>query len=191
MVDAEGHAALFRQRNRENIKAYLNGSKTVRDAGGGNPNFAVLRLVETAKRKRIMLVFFTYPYHADVLLSFQKAGLWPAYEDWLRDLAAFSARNAVFTYDFTRIDELTGRGVPPPGDTKTDMKWYWRAFGHFKSALGDRMILIMNTSLDDRLLLSPENVDVRLAELREVLPSTDSSIPRRCGVLKAVEGATR
>jgi hypothetical protein len=192
VVDAEGHAALFRQRNRENIKAYLKGSKTVRDAGGGNPNFAVLqRLVETAKRKRIMLVFFTYPYHADVLLSFQKAGLWPAYEDWLRDLAAFSARNAVFTYDFTRIDELTGEGVPPPGDTKTDMKWYWEA-GHFKSALGDRMILIMNTSLDDRLLLSPENVDARLAELREGLAVYGQQHPEALRRIdEAVEGATR
>jgi len=177
VVDAEGHAALFRQRNRENIKAYLEGSKTVRRPGGDNPNFAMLqRLVETAKRKRIVLVFFTYPYHADILLSFRSSGLWPAYEDWVRDLAAFSARNHVLTYDFTRIDEVTGEPVPAQGDTKADMKWYWEA-GHFKSALGDRMIMIMNSSLDDRLVLTPESVNARLSELSEGLAAYGKQHP--------------
>lgn len=192
LVDTEGHAALFHQRNRENIKAYLAGSKTVRLPGDGNPNFAALRnLAETAKRKRIVLVFFTYPYHADILLSFRKTGLWPAYEDWLRDLAAFSADNHVLTYNFTRIDAVTGEPVPVRGDTKTTMEWYWEA-GHFKSALGDRMIAIMNASLDDRFLLSPENVDMRLSELREGLDAYGKEHPE--GVLridKAFREATK
>ena len=159
---------------------------------GSNPNFAGLqRLVDTAKRKRIAVVFFTYPYHADILLSFRKSGLWPAYEDWLRDLAAFSARNHVLTYDFTRIDEVTGEAVPAPGDTKADMKWYWEA-GHFKSALGDRMIMIMNTSLDDRLVLSPENVDARLAELREGFAAYDKQHPEALRRIdEAFEGAAQ
>lgn len=169
IIAEEGHAALFRQRDRENMAYYLAGPKQVRWGPEQNPEFDALEdLVQTAKRRQISLTFFTYPYHADILLSYRKAGLWPAYEAWLRDLAAFSARTGIITYMFTRIDEVTGEAVPPAGDTRTHMRWYWEA-GHFKPVLGDRMILIMNTSLDDRLVLTPENVEARIAELRDGL----------------------
>jgi hypothetical protein len=177
IIAEEGHAGLFRQRNRENLEYYLAGPKRVRWGPEQNPEFDALEdLVQTAKTRRIALTLFTYPYHADLLLSFQKAGLWPAYEDWLRDLAAFSARTGILTYMFTRVDEVTGEAVPEDGDTKTQMRWYWEA-GHFKPALGDRMVLIMNTSLDDRLVLTPDNVEARIGELRDGLAAYGEQHP--------------
>jgi len=32
--------------------------------------------------------------------------------------------------------------VPPPGDTRTEMRWYWEA-GHFKKSLGEIMLATM------------------------------------------------
>jgi len=192
IVAEEGHAALFRQRSRENLKYFIAGPKRVRWGPEQNPEFDALEdLVRTAKAQRISLTFFTYPYHADLLLSYRKAGLWPAYEDWLRDLAAFSARTGILTYMFTRIDEVTGEAVPEEGDTKTHMRWYWEA-GHFKPALGDRMTLIMARSFDDRLLLTPDTVEARIRDLREGLDTYGEQHPEALHRIdEAFEDASR
>lgn len=139
-VAAEGHAALFEQRHTENVARYRASAKAVRWPGpGGSPHWAALeRLAEECRRRGIALTLVTYPYHADILLAFQQTGLWPAFEDWHRGLAAFSARTGTPVWDFSRISEETAEPVPAPGDTRTRMRWYWEA-GHFKATLGERI----------------------------------------------------
>jgi hypothetical protein len=136
-VAAEGHAALFEQRHRENIARYLAGPKAVRWPGPGNSaSWAALdRLAEECRRRGVALTIVTYPYHVELLLAFERAGLWGAFEDWQRGLAAFSARTGTPVWDFSRVTPEVAEPVPAPGDTRTHMRWYWEA-GHFKAALG-------------------------------------------------------
>ena len=39
-------------------------------------------------------------------------------------------------WDFTGFSPYTAEQVPRPGDTRTELQWYWEA-GHFKKSLGD------------------------------------------------------
>ncbi|HEX8669215.1 MAG TPA: hypothetical protein VF727_12680 [Allosphingosinicella sp.] len=140
-VAAEGHAVLFEQRQRDLLARWLGGAKAVRWPGaGGSPDWAALeRLAAECRRRRVSLTLVTYPYHVDMLLGFEASGLWPAFEDWRRGLAAFAARAGVPLYDFSGVAPETIEPVPARGDTETHMRWYWEA-GHFKAALGERMI---------------------------------------------------
>ena len=169
IVAIEGHAALFEQRNRENLKSYLTGPKQVRWGGGDCPDIRDLkRFTMLAKQRGIAVAYFTYPYHVDLLLSFEKTGLWPAFEQWVRDLAAFADENHVNIYMFTRLDQVTTEPVPDGGDRTTRMRWYWEG-GHFKASLGDEMVALMTKPVDKRLLLNGRTAEAQLAELASQL----------------------
>lgn len=141
IVAAEGHAALFGQRLRENSARWAAWPKAVAWPGpGGSDAWASLdRLAAECRRRGVELILVTYPYHAEVRLLFDEVGMTPAFEDWRARLAAAGARAGVAVWDFTAITPATSEPVPPPGDTRTRMRWYWEG-GHFKAALGDRMI---------------------------------------------------
>jgi hypothetical protein len=166
IVAAEGHAALFSQRNRENIGRFLTQPKRLSwPERGSNPRWAALeRLAAYCKDKRIRLILFTYPYHTDLLMSFDRAGLLPDLIRWRRDLAAFGARTGVPVYDEIGVTPQTSEAVPVKGDTKTQMHWYWEA-GHFKASAGDAMVADMLSGHSDRLL-SPARADARNRQLR-------------------------
>ncbi|MCA3254636.1 MAG: hypothetical protein INF91_03345 [Alphaproteobacteria bacterium] len=141
IVAAEGHAALFGQRLRENAARWATWPKAVAWPGpGGSDAWASLdRLAAECRRRGVELILVTYPYHAEVRLLFDELGMTPAFEDWRARLATAAARAGVPVWDFTAITPLTSEAVPPPGDTATHMRWYWEG-GHFKASLGDRMI---------------------------------------------------
>jgi hypothetical protein len=141
----EGYYALFRQREQENALAYVRGAKSVYQSGGRPaPAFdAVENIIAIARERSITLRFVIYPYHAHTLVLFHLTGLWPAYEDWKRELAGRieAARGTldVELWDFTGFFPYADERVPPPGDTRTELQWYWEA-GHFKKSLGDLLL---------------------------------------------------
>ncbi len=170
-VAAEGHAALFEQRQRDSIARYMSGPKAVRWPGPGASDswHALDRLARVCRERGIALTVVTYPSHIDLLLAFERSGLWPAFEDWQRGLAEFAARTGTPLVDFSRIAPETIEAVPPPGDTATRMRFYWEA-GHFKAALGD---LVIADLLADRprlgARLTPATLAASLAEKRAAL----------------------
>jgi hypothetical protein len=141
----EGYFAMFRQRDKENALAYLRGPKSVFQAGARPaPGFdAVDSIIALARGRGITLRFILYPYHAHTLMLFELTGLWPAYEDWKRELVkrvdAAQGTVDVELWDFTGFSPYARERVPGPGDTSTELQWYWEA-GHFKKSLGDIMI---------------------------------------------------
>ena len=144
----EGYFALFRQRDQENALTYLRGPKGVFQAGGRPaPGFdAVDNIIALARARGITVRFVIYPYHAHTLTLFHLTGLWPAYEDWKRELvrridAAQGTMN-VELWDFTGFSPYASESVPRAGDTGTELRWYWEA-GHFKKSLGDLLLANM------------------------------------------------
>jgi hypothetical protein len=142
----EGYFAMFRQRDQENARAYVRGPKSIFQAGGQpSPGFdAVDHIIALARTRGVALRFVLYPYHTHTLMLFELTGLWPAYEDWKREIVRRidAARGAmdIELWDFTGFSPYTGERVPRPGDTRTELQWYWEA-GHFKKSLGDKMLL--------------------------------------------------
>ena len=141
----EGYYAMFRQRDQENARAYVRGPKSVFQAGKRPaPAFdAVDNIIALARARGVALRLVLYPYHVHTLMLFQLTGLWPAYEDWKRELVGRvdGARGTmdVELWDFTGFSPYTVEQVPRPGDTRTELQWYWEA-GHFKKSLGDLLL---------------------------------------------------
>jgi hypothetical protein len=142
----EGYGALFDQRSRENVRNYVGGPKSVRAGSGRDTEVfrAVQRMLDIARKHDIEVVVVTYPYHGHILELFRETGLQSAYEDWRRDVAAVideAARrrarpDAVRAVDFSGYSTQAMEAVPPLGDLRTPVAWYWEA-GHFKRELGD------------------------------------------------------
>lgn len=186
IVAAEGHAALFEQRNRENIRRYIQGPKAVAwpDRGGSAQWAALEDLARYCRENGIRLVLFTYPYHADLLLAFDRTGLWPAFGDWQRRLAALGAREGVPVWTFTRLDSATTEAVPAPGDTKTKLGWYWEG-GHFKAALGERMVRAMLGQGGFGAPLTPATAEIEFRRLGSDIASYRRANPAAAARLDA------
>jgi hypothetical protein len=144
----EGYYTMFRQRNQENAGSYVRGPRGIYLADGRPaPEFrAVERMIDIAAGSAIQLKFVIYPVHAQTLVLFHQAGLWPAFEAWKRELvkrvAGAPAGASVELWDFSGFAPYADEPVPPPGDTRTEMRWYWEA-GHFKKSLGEVMLATM------------------------------------------------
>lgn len=141
----EGYYTMFRQRDQENGKAYARGSKSIYlPDGRPSPEFrAVERIIAIAGGAGIQIRFVIYPVHAHTLVLLHKAGLWPAFEEWKRELVkrmdgARSGMN-VELWDFSGFSPYADESVPLPSDTTSEMRWYWEA-GHFKKSLGDALL---------------------------------------------------
>lgn len=168
----DGYWALFQQRAAENARIYVRKPKSVRLSDGRpGPTFSTLRaILQTAPAETHLVI---YPYHVQILLLFEQAGLWPALEDWKRLLvatidderAAGRLRGQVTLWDFGGVSEPTSEAIPPPKDRATEARWYWEG-GHFKSALGDRVLAQILGDTDFGVALSADMLDVHLVGQR-------------------------
>ena len=175
----EGYWAVFRQRDIENIKAYLQRPQAIYDAAGrSSPALDDLRqALRLCHEHGIALRLVIYPYHAHLLEVMRITGHWPAFEAWKREIvhiveteARLAGGMPVPLWDFSGLNELTRETVPPKGDRRTRMHWYWEA-GHFKRELGNR---VLNRVFHQPLamhgfgvLLGPSNVEMQIDSLRE------------------------
>jgi hypothetical protein len=194
----EGYYALFRQRDQENALAYMRGPKSILQAGRrpGAGFEAVDAIIALARTRSIKLRFVIYPYHAHTLVLFQLTGLWPAYEDWKRELArridAAQGTADVQLWDFTGFSPYADERVPGPGDTRTDLQWYWEA-GHFKKALGDVLLGEMFAArVDDERWghrLTGRGVEERLREQRDARDDYERLHARDVAELRALVAA--
>jgi hypothetical protein len=133
------------------------------------------KIIDLAETHDIDLILFIHPYHADYLDMMQRLGLWHSFEAWKRalvdvvaaaDAAPLGSPNRVRLFDFSGYNRFSAEPVPPAGDRRTAMRWYWEA-GHYKSALGDEMLRAMFGGGDAfGTLLTPANIDDVLAAIR-------------------------
>jgi hypothetical protein len=141
----EGYYAMFRQRNQENARNYARGWKSIYLADGRPASAfdAVGQIISAAHDRNTAVRLVIYPYHAQTLVLFHQAGLWPAFEAWKRELVKLvesaPAGTDVELWDFSSFVPYADEKVPGPGDTTSELRWYWEA-GHFKKSLGDILL---------------------------------------------------
>ncbi|MEO0499225.1 MAG: hypothetical protein AAF205_01545 [Pseudomonadota bacterium] len=167
LVATEGHFALFDQRERANIAALSRAERRF-DWQTDNPASVALEafLADMAARG-VEVVIFTYPYHAQLLGAFAAVGAWPEFIAWKRDLVRIADAADVPLWDFARFGPVTAERVPAVGDTRTRLDHYWEA-GHFKAALGNRLIADMLAGESEiGVRLAPSTVDRALTSNRE------------------------
>lgn len=171
-VEKSGHYALFRQRAVENRKRWEKLPPRLDPPGGGPSEEALaLRafLAEARSARAVHLVI--YPYHAEIRLMLEGMGLTGLFEAWKARVLA-EARRAdpsgarVRVWDFSALGAETLEPIPAPHDRRTVLQWYWEA-GHFKKALGDRMLARMLEGSDPLgIELRPETLAATVAEDR-------------------------
>lgn len=143
MAAREGYAPLFRQRAAENARRI--GAHRWPSRLDATADFIALRrLLELADQHDMRVECFTYPYHAHILGTLHRAGLMDEVAAWKQALAdtvhAAAAQGAnVRLWDFVAVTPETAEAVPSPGDRRSVTRWYWEG-GHFKAALGHRML---------------------------------------------------
>ena len=171
-VSRDGYNELFAQKNAMYEHQYCSQSP---------PNFAdparfesfrlLQRIADLAASHHIALFLVIYPYHADFLDILQKCGLWPSFDEWKRALVRIATRREdapapLRIYDFSGYNRVTTERVPPLGDKRDQMRWYWES-GHFKAALGDLIIArIFGSSSDFGYVLDSEDVSEVISDIR-------------------------
>lgn len=155
MARIEGYYGLFQQRAQENARVYL------RKAAGdrSDADFAHLEaMLELAARAGIEVRLLVYPYHGQILALYEAAGLWPAFEQWKRELVARVVRvrrhypaARIVLFDFSGYGPSACERIPARGDRASVTRWYWEA-GHFKAALGEVVLrrMLAPAAHDDR-----------------------------------------
>lgn len=180
IVADEGYGATFRQRDIEAAKIYRKKLKRIfQDGRRGSAVFDALQdVIRYCGERDIRLILVIYPYHAHLLETFAAAGVLPLFEEWKREVLAITREypeNEVVLWDFSGYNEFTTETVPSTGDRSKRVRWYWEA-GHFKKELGDLMLarLFDHSPEDGRpllqkfgVILTPENVEAQLAELKQ------------------------
>lgn len=194
----DGYSVLFRQKRDDYARQFLKSGPVARnfERPGASAVIALKRILELARDNHVAVDLVIYPYHAEMLVLFDSAGLWSVFESWKRTLvnvveeARSSQADAAMTlWDFSGVHPYTEERVPEPGDRKTGMQFYWEG-GHFKRNLGD---LVLDRILDGRdtdfgVPLSAANLESTLAMERHGLSEYRSTHPES---VRAINEALR
>jgi hypothetical protein len=168
-----GYQGLFSQKNAIYRQQY---------AGYAQPDFVhptriaayrdFVSILKQAMGNHIPVIVYIHPYHAEFLLMLDELGRWKSFEEWKRVVVNAVAQaiddspGAITLFDFSGFNEFTIEPVPPPGDRKTEMSWYWEP-GHYKSALGEQILTAMfHEGSRFGRILTPENIESVLGEIR-------------------------
>jgi len=144
----DGYHSIFRQRALENARNFsLAPHGIVRTGGDSSPEWRDLgALLDAAASERTDVHLVVYPYHAQLMAMMEQAGLWPVFEQWklrlLREIARLNVAHPqarIVLWDFSGYGALQCEAIPAKGDLVNGTRWYWES-GHFKSALGERML---------------------------------------------------
>jgi hypothetical protein len=144
----DGYYSIFLQRALENARSFsLAPHGIARSRGDSSAEWRDLGgLLDAAAREKTDIHLIIYPYHAQLMAMLEQTGLWPVFEQWklrlLREIATFNAAHPeahIVLWDFSGYGKLQCEAIPAKGDIVRGTRWYWES-GHFKSALGERML---------------------------------------------------
>ncbi|MDH4224880.1 MAG: hypothetical protein OEW12_04470 [Deltaproteobacteria bacterium] len=159
------------------------------------------RMLAFCHTEGIEIIVVIPPLHARMLTAMDVAGLRPVYEFWKRELTLTAAQtnrrfpntHPVVLWDFSNINAYTVEQVPRAGDSENRMRWFWES-SHIKKELGDilldRVFGLVSPSRkspsDFGVILTPENLEGRLAQERKALIRWQHSHPDETAEIKAM-----
>lgn len=138
------------------------------------------RLLLLAQQQGIDLTIVISPSHARQFETIAAKGIWETFEQWKRQLvvlnesvAAEQGKRPFALWDFSGYNHYTTEAVPPLGDTKAQMQWYWES-SHYKKELGDLVLdRMFNYKHPDRIIdkdfgvqLTSKNIETHLQKIR-------------------------
>lgn len=169
-------------------------------ADDGETTFDMLRrIVQFARDHDIDLRLLISPPHARQLETIALAGLWPAWEQWKREIVAILSEDAAAhrherafpLWDFSGYNSVTTEPVPALGDVGTEMAGYWDS-SHYKKEIGDLMLDRVLGGADKRMAAAPRDFGVLLTpdnleeNLRHVLDTQAAYRRARPGELHEI-----
>ncbi len=145
------------------------------ETGTGSTLTIFKNLLQEANRNNVSLSLYIAPLHVRLLVAMEAMGLWPAYEQWKRDLVAIvdevktehpSAQ--INLWDFSGYNQYSNEALPKESDRA--MAWYIDS-SHFSEALGQKMLDTMYGGGKGQISgfgsrLSVDNVDDHLSNVR-------------------------
>jgi len=182
----EGQNVLFKQKNTELEKIFSRpGLKLYHSNPGWSHKFeSVRRIIEFNGQHDVRTVLFINPYHADYLTAVKSSGHWADFVIWKEALTSLSDSFGVELWDFSGINSFSTEKVPPLGDKKSILKWFWEP-AHYRKEYGDIMLSRMlnkdcQSLLDDissvgvqltdgKLLMNPEQVNLGTQVKKQVV----------------------
>lgn len=148
-VKRQGYHTLFSQKNEMYMKEYKDSPAPDFIHPLRYASFRYLKdIMDICVAHKIRLLMFIHPYHADFLDMLHKDGLWRSFMAWKRALVRVTqawmpaGSDDPRLFDFSGYNAFTTEPVPPSGDLHAAMRWYWES-GHYKSALGEKMLARM------------------------------------------------
>ena len=171
--------SLFSTRSKKRVPIYR--ESFFNQASRYNAFDSFRRLVRIAIRDKVDFRFVIGPSHARYFECYRLMGNWFLWEEWKRTIvrvleeeAAKAGVKPFQLWDFSGFNPLTMELVPPPGEKKAYMKWYFEA-SHYTTDLGN---LIQDRVFDHNepgrtvpdyfgVLITSRNIDGHLNNIRE------------------------
>lgn len=139
----EGPYAVIQQRNFSNYRNFSRRSKTLLCNGERHPAWAYLEeILDQAAASGAKVTLFTHPVHSDSLKGLEYFGLWPVLEDFKRTLTQIADVYDAPLYDFTVVSPDTTEAFPKKSVRGDAMTYFYEA-GHYRPALGNKMVAAM------------------------------------------------
>jgi hypothetical protein len=171
-VRSHGFRDLFEQKQRQYVARFAAYRPMTFADPSTSLNFRALReILTTARLHQVEVVLIIYPYHAWVMDLLRQTGLWTTLEEWKRAVVRVSSMTDQSGHtriiDFSGYNAYTTEEVPSVDDTSSIMRWYWEP-GHFRPALGDRIIGRLFGEANDGFGrdLTPETIEPVIAVIR-------------------------
>jgi hypothetical protein len=200
------------QKDENNAQAFLGSPRSLFVGATSEPLNALKRVLVLCREHDLTCRFVIYPYHANMLDLLSLTGLWPAFEDWKRELVRLVATSGepeksadielvslsatptngsklgdVELWDFSGYHRYAREQVPAVGDRTARVQWYWEA-GHFKRELGDKMLERIYGSGDSAfgLRAAGDNVEKHLAGEQSNQEAWQRAAPGRMQELREI-----
>nr|MBL8410114.1 hypothetical protein [Dechloromonas sp.] len=172
-VTENGHYVLFRQRANENARNWVRRAPRLRLEEGSISSDeqsldAALAMASAAGSTAYLVI---YPYHAQIRLMIERLGLGEVFAEWKRSVVDLAVNHLghgghIEVWDFSGLGPETTEAIPPRGDRRTQLRYYWEA-GHFKKELGNLIIgRLLGQSGEFGIRLDQHNIDRWLEEDR-------------------------
>jgi hypothetical protein len=189
----EGHHAVEAQKLHANFINFQNRAPGILrpDGSHSNPLQWLRLLLEDARVQNLEITVLFYPVHANLLDIYDVTDRWTALEDLKRIVVDIVSEQQALNpswraaiWDFADYSDYAAEPFPPRDDRKTQMQWYWES-GHFKAALGDRMLqrMYQNGAEGFGTLLTPTNIETVLADIRRRKDAYRAAFPQNFDML--------